>query len=81
MSEMTSQIREHMAVVASCGNHVGTVDGIEGNHMKLTRSDNPTGSGEHEYLPLSSVSAIMDNEVHLNINSEEAKSAVVASPR
>lgn len=79
MSEMTSQIREHMAVVASCGTHVGTVDGIEGKHIKLTRSDNPTGSGEHEYLPLSTVGAIKDDAIHLNINSEEAKSAVSTS--
>lgn len=81
MSEMTSQIREHMAVIASCGKHVGTIDRIEGKHMKLTRDDNPTGSGQHEYLPLSSVGSIRENEVHLNINSEEAKSAAAPSPQ
>jgi hypothetical protein len=79
MSEMTSQIREHMAVVASCGKHVGTVDRVEGKHLKLTRDDNPTRSGEHAFLPLGSVGAIRDGEIHLNINSEEAKAAATSS--
>lgn len=79
MSEMTSQIREHMPVIASCGKHVGTVDGVDGKSIKMTKSDNPTGSGEHEYLPLSAVGSIRDGEIHLNINSEEAKSAVSQS--
>ncbi|MBR0652094.1 DUF2171 domain-containing protein [Roseomonas terrae] len=76
---MTSQIREHMTVIASCGKQVGTIDHVEGKSLKLTRKDNPNDSGEHEYLPMSAVASIKGDEVHLNINSEEAKSAVTRS--
>jgi hypothetical protein len=65
MSEMTSQVREHMPVVASCGKRVGTIDRVEGKSLKLTRSDYPGGSGEHEYLPMSAVASIKGDEVHL----------------
>ena len=32
-----SQIREHMEVLGSDGGHVGVVDSIEGERLKLTR--------------------------------------------
>ena len=34
-----SQIREHMEVVGSDGEHVGTVDKVEGDRIKLTKDD------------------------------------------
>jgi hypothetical protein len=79
MSDMTSQIREHMDVIASCGRRVGEIDRVEGRSLKLTRNDNPTGSSEHQYLPMSTVGSVQGNQVHLNINSEEAKTAVTSS--
>ncbi len=47
MSDLASQIGEHMEVVGDDGEHVGTVDKVEDNRIKLTRKDDPTGSGEH----------------------------------
>ncbi|MDU2926289.1 DUF2171 domain-containing protein, partial [Bradyrhizobium sp.] len=32
-------IREHMEVIGADGAHVGTVDRVEGNRIKLTRKD------------------------------------------
>ena len=43
MSDMTSQIREHMDVIASCGRRVGEIDRVEGRSLKLT------GSAEEQY--------------------------------
>ena len=40
-----SQIREHMPVVGSDGRNVGTVDKVEGDRIKLTKKDEPEGSG------------------------------------
>ena len=66
-----SQIKEHMEVVGSDGGHVGTVDGVEGDRIKLTRTD-PEASGKHHYLPLSSVSKV-DSQVMLTETAEHAK--------
>ena len=54
-----SQIEEHMEVVGSDGEHVGTVDGIEGERIKLTKTDEDAG-GEHHYIPLTAVSQVTD---------------------
>lgn len=32
-----NEIKEHMKVVGKDGGHVGTVDGVEGNRIKLTK--------------------------------------------
>ncbi|PZW49205.1 hypothetical protein C8P66_103232 [Humitalea rosea] len=51
-----SRIKEHMEVVGSCGNHVGTVDHLDGDRIKLTRSDNP--DDQHTFLPLSEIAIV-----------------------
>ena len=64
-------IQEHMEVVGSDGEHVGTVDGIEGNQIKLTRTDEDAG-GKHHYIPLTAVAEVT-NVVTLNDTAEGAK--------
>ena len=64
-----SAIREHMEVIASCGKHVGEVDCVDGNRIKLTKND-PEASEEHHYIPLEWVEQV-DSHVHLAKNSEE----------
>ena len=32
-----NEIKEHMKVIGKDGGHVGTVDGVEGNRIKLTK--------------------------------------------
>lgn len=61
-------IKEHMDVIASCGTKVGTVDEVEGNVIKLTRSGSP--DNQHHFIPSKWVNQV-DNAVHLNKNSEE----------
>jgi hypothetical protein len=61
-------IKERMAVVASCGSHVGTVDHIEGSNLKLTRKDSKDGL--HHVVPVSDVAKV-DEQVHLKVNSKE----------
>ncbi len=57
------RIKEHMEVATAQGQHVGTVDEVEDERIKLTRSD--SGDGMHHYLPLDSVEKIDDNRVYL----------------
>lgn len=72
MAINASEIREHMKVVGSDGGHVGTVDRIEGDRIKLTKSD-PAAQGKHHYIELSEVDAVKGGEVCLAHKTEEAK--------
>jgi hypothetical protein len=68
-----NDIKEHMEVVGSDGDHVGTVDHCEGpNIIKLTKND-PAAGGEHHYIPLAWVASI-DQQVHLAHPGSEARS-------
>lgn len=69
--DLASRIRPHMPVVGDDGHHVGTVDGVEGDRLKLTRTDVAAG-GEHHYLSLSVVREISDGHVRLNLPAGEA---------
>ncbi len=71
MSE-TESIREHMEVTGSDGGHVGTVDHVEGQRIKLTRTD-PDAQGRHHYIHLDSVAAVEDGVVRLNRTAAQAK--------
>jgi hypothetical protein len=64
-----SSIEKHMEVRAADGSHVGTVDGIEGDRIKLTRNDSP--DGEHHYVGLGSVERV-DEHVHLSAGASAA---------
>ena len=65
----TSQIKEHMEVLASDGAHVGTVDHIQGqDRIKLTKSDSPDGL--HHFIPLDWVDSV-DSTVHLSKAADE----------
>lgn len=72
MSGMREQIGEHMEVVGSCGMHVGTVDHMEGDRIKLTKGDDPDGGGHHHYLPLTAIARVEGGRVVLTMNHEEA---------
>ena len=52
MAHMMNDIREHMEVLGSDGEHVGTVDHLEGeDRIKLTQSDAAAG-GRHHFIPV-----------------------------
>lgn len=74
MSGHAPEIREHMEVVGSDGAHVGTVDKVEGDRIKLTRQDDPDGSGQHHhFLPISSVAGVADGKVRLDMPADRAR--------
>jgi hypothetical protein len=63
VGSFASQIQPHQEVVDARGNHVGTVDHVQGDQIKLSRSD--SSDGEHHYVPLSQVSGIENGKVCL----------------
>lgn len=71
---LAEQVREHMEVVGSGGGHVGTVDKVEGGRIKLTKKDDPDGSGaHHHFLPLDAVASVSGGQVRLDAPAEQAK--------
>jgi hypothetical protein len=67
----TQDIKEHMEVLGSDGQHVGTVDHLEGSDkIKLAKSD-PKSGGTHHLIPLAWVEKV-DARVHLNKNTKDA---------
>jgi len=76
-TKCSTDIRERMDVIASCGKKVGVVDHVEGDSIKLTKKD--SSDGHHHLIPKSWVARV-DEHVHLNKNSEEIRNAWQASP-
>ena len=67
-----SEIKEHAEVLGSDGGHVGTVDHVDGQRLKLTKTD-PAAGGQHHYIHLDSVASVSGNAVTLNRTAAEAK--------
>jgi len=69
-------IREHMEVIGADGVHVGTVDKVEGNRIKLTRSDSGQGSheGHHHFISRGLIAEVEGDKVRLSANADVAVS-------
>jgi len=67
-------IREHMEVIGADGVHVGTVDHVDGDRIKLTKADSGAGAhkGHHHYIPLSLLAEVDGQKVWLSANSDVA---------
>lgn len=73
-STALSQVREHMEVIGADGVHVGTVDHVEGNRIKLTRKDSGMGShqGHHHYVAAGLVAGVEGDKVRLSASGANA---------
>ena len=69
-----TEIKEHMEVIGADGAHIGTVDKLEGNRIKLTKKDSGEGShkGHHHFIDKSLVADIEGNKVRLSANAAVA---------
>jgi hypothetical protein len=69
-----SGIKEHMEVIGADGVHIGTVDRVIGNRIKLTRADSGMGShkGHHHYIEGGLVAEIEGNKVRLSAKGDVA---------
>lgn len=69
-------INEHMEVIDVDGQHVGTVDHVEGNRIKLTKSKD---DGEHHYVAMALVQDIRGNTVTLIKSAAEPRASRAAT--
>lgn len=69
-----SGIKEHMEVIGADGAHVGTVDKVEGDRIKLTKADSGQGShqGHHHYLSAGLVAGVENGKVRLSATGANA---------
>ncbi|MDO7844018.1 DUF2171 domain-containing protein [Sphingomonas immobilis] len=75
-----SAIKEHMEVIGADGVHVGTVDHVDGDRIKLTKKDSGAqvteGSGSHEghhhYISGGLVADVEGDKVRLSANADVA---------
>jgi hypothetical protein len=69
---LLGQIREHMEVVGSDDERVGTVDRVAGDRIILTKSD-PESGGVHHSLSCSEIETIEGDRIVLNCSAEQAR--------
>ena len=68
----TSRIKEHMEVIGADGVHIGTVDGVEGDRIKLIKADSGSHRGHHHYISAGLVASIKGDKVRLSANGDAA---------
>ncbi|WP_019998120.1 DUF2171 domain-containing protein [Aureimonas ureilytica] len=73
---MLDRIREHMEVIGADGVHVGTVDRVEGERIKLTKKDSGEGrhEGHHHYISAGFIADVEGDKVRLSANGDVAVS-------
>ena len=65
-----SAIKEHQKILGADGTHVGTVDHLDGERIKMSRSDSV--DGQHHYLSTGLIASVDEEGVHLSANGAEA---------
>lgn len=70
----STRIREHAEIIGADGVHVGTVDRVEGDRIKLMKKDSGEGKhrGHHHFIPLALVAELEGGTVRLSANADVA---------
>lgn len=69
--DLLQKVQEHQEVVGSDGQHIGTVDHVRGDRIKLTKQDKDAG-GHHHTIPSSWITSVED-KVTVNKTADQAK--------
>ena len=67
-----SRIREHMEIIGADGVHVGTVDQVEGDRIKLIKADSGSHSHHHHYVSVGLIADIEGDKIRLSANGDNA---------
>lgn len=68
----TNQVREHMEIIGADGVHLGTVDKVEGDRIKMTRADSGSHGDHHHYISAGLIAEIEGDKVRLSANADNA---------
>lgn len=80
-NDLKQQIKEHMDVIGADGVHVGTVDHVDGDRIKLTKKDSSaqvqgatgTHQGHHHYISMGLVADVEGDKVRLSATGANAQ--------
>ena len=67
-----SQVKEHMEIIGAEGVHLGTVDKVEGDRIKMTRADSGSHDEHHHYISGGLVAGVEGNQVRLSATGASA---------
>ncbi|WP_022681681.1 DUF2171 domain-containing protein [Sphingobium bisphenolivorans] len=67
-----SQIKEHMEIIGADGVHIGTVDHVDGDRIKMTKADSGSHGDHHHYISGGLVAAVEGERVRLSANGDAA---------
>jgi hypothetical protein len=70
--QLLRDVREHMEVVGSDDEHVGTIDRVAGDRIILTKGD-PESGGAHHSLSCTEIGRIEGDRVVLDVSAEQAR--------
>lgn len=65
-----SQIKEHAEVIGADGVHVGTVDHVDGDRIKLTKLD--ASDKKHHFIPVGLIAEVERGTIRLSANADVA---------
>ncbi|MFC3215659.1 MULTISPECIES: DUF2171 domain-containing protein [Novosphingobium] len=67
-----SRIKEHMEIIGADGVHIGTVDKVDGDRIKMTKADSGSHGDHHHYVSGGLVAEVEGNQVRLSANGDVA---------
>lgn len=65
-------IKEHMDVIGADGVHLGTVDRVEGERIKLTKADGSAHGDHHHFISIGLVAEVEGDKVRLSATAANA---------
>lgn len=71
MAEL-SAIKEHMDIIGADGVHIGTVDKVEGDRIKMVKADSGSHGDHHHFIAGGLVAAVEGNQVRLSASGSAA---------
>lgn len=71
MADLTA-IVEHMEIIGADGVHIGTVDRLEGDRIKMVKADSGSHCDHHHFISTGLVAAVEDDQVRLSANADSA---------
>lgn len=65
-------IKEHMEVIGADGVHLGTVDKVEGDRIKLSRADSGSHADHHHYISAALIAEVEGDKIRLSATGANA---------